>query len=246
MSQSQYDKIAKDYQKTTEEEISRLYIENPGMFRVIGKVVGLDVLGVGCGDGYFERILKQAGANQVVGTDLSDAMIDLAKQSEEEQPLGVEFIRHNLEDLPILHQFDLAVGKYVLHYAKNRLELSRMCRSVYRNLKPGGRFVALVPDHDSGVPTDPKYGFTAKVINPPLREGGTLEVTLYANDLPGVIFICRYWSKATYENALEQAGFRQIRWHKPVPSKEGIERFGQEFWQDWLDRPTSAIAEVIK
>jgi SAM-dependent methyltransferase len=243
---SQYDGIAQAYQQTTQEEISRLYIENPNMLRTIGSVVGLDVLGVGCGDGYLERMLKQAGASRVVGTDLSPGMLNLGRISEKELPLGIEYFQHDLTQLPALGAFDIATAKYVFNYAQDRTQLLCMCQSIFRNLKPGGRLVAMVPDYDAGLPTDTKYGFCTEAIDNPLLEGGKMSVTLYADGQPGVSFQVHYWRKATYEQALQQAGFRSVIWHTPVPSKEAIERYGQEFWQDWLKQPFSAVIEANK
>lgn len=246
---SQYDKIAAAYEQTTREEISRKYIEDPNMLRIIGKAKGRDVLGVGCGDGYMERLVKLAGANHVVGTDLSLAMLNLGRKLENEQPLGIEYYQYNLASLPAIDQFDLVTAKYVLNYADDKTRLKLMFRNIYKNLKPGGRLIALVPDYaddESGLPTTPKYGFAAEALELPLVEGGKLRVTLYANDVAGVNFVVRFWKTQSYEEALRKVGFGQIAWHKPMPSADGVERFGHEFWQDWIKRPMSMIIEATK
>ncbi|MDZ8258591.1 hypothetical protein [Nostoc sp. ChiQUE01b] len=46
-----------------------------------------------------------------------------------------------------------------------------------------------------------------------------------------------YLSQATYEWALMSAGFKEIRWHHPIVCPKGIEKFGSEFWQDYIDYP---------
>lgn len=246
---SQYDQIAEQYKRTTETEISRLYIEDPNILRVISNIKDQNVLGVGCGDGYLERLLKRVGADRVVGTDQADAMLEIGLRAEKEEPLGIEYYRHDLTNLPVIGQFDLVTAKYVLNYADDRVQLQKMCQSIYKNLRPGGRLVALVPDYgDDGdhLLEDPKYGFTASAVSSPLNEGDRLKVTLYANGQPGVEFVVGFWRPSSYIQALEAAGFRQVTWHKPTPSPKGIARFGEEFWADWMAHPYSAILEAFK
>lgn len=250
MKKSQYDNgnIAADYYSTTQEEISRNYIENPNMLRIIGDVAGLDILGVGCGDGYLERMLKLAGANRVVGTDLSLAMLNLGRKAESEHPLGIEYFQYNLQNLPIVGRFDLVTAKYVLNYAQDQKELVLMCQSIYRNLKIGGRLVALVPDYGDAdhLISDPKYGFTAEALEQPLSEYGKLKITLFANGVAGVDFVVSFVRLESYIAALKEAGFKKAIWHKPVPSEEGVKQFSPEFWADWMAHPYSAVLEATK
>jgi hypothetical protein len=32
-----------------------------------------------------------------------------------------------------------------------------------------------------------------------------------------------------------QAGFVSLRWHPPVVSPVGVQQYGQDYWQDFLD-----------
>jgi 2-polyprenyl-3-methyl-5-hydroxy-6-metoxy-1,4-benzoquinol methylase len=43
-----------------------------------------------CGEGFYTRRIKRKGAGTVVGVDISEEMIRLAKQQEQNHPLGVE------------------------------------------------------------------------------------------------------------------------------------------------------------
>jgi 2-polyprenyl-3-methyl-5-hydroxy-6-metoxy-1,4-benzoquinol methylase len=68
----------------------RLEIHGPALLRACGDVKGLRVLDVGCGQGYFSRVLSERGA-KVVGIDLSPKMIALAKRHEKVHPLGIQY-----------------------------------------------------------------------------------------------------------------------------------------------------------
>ena len=50
--------------------------------RRLGDVNGKRALDVACGEGHYSRLLRQAGAEEVVGIDISERMIDLARASE--------------------------------------------------------------------------------------------------------------------------------------------------------------------
>ena len=44
---------------------------------------------VACGFGFYTRLLKQRGAAQVIGVDISPEMVRLAHQQEQADPLGI-------------------------------------------------------------------------------------------------------------------------------------------------------------
>lgn len=80
---SQYDAIAKKYQQGITHEKYIVYLCDPSVLNTIDDPTGLNILDSGCGEGYFSRISKAMGAEKVVGFDISQGMIDLAKQTEE-------------------------------------------------------------------------------------------------------------------------------------------------------------------
>jgi 2-polyprenyl-3-methyl-5-hydroxy-6-metoxy-1,4-benzoquinol methylase len=56
--------------------------ESYTFFRMVGALDGKRVLDLACGFGFYPRLLKQHGAAQVVGVDISPEMIRLATQQE--------------------------------------------------------------------------------------------------------------------------------------------------------------------
>jgi SAM-dependent methyltransferase len=65
-------------------------LNNPATFGLIGDVRGRLVLDLACGEGYNTRILAKKGAN-VIGVDFSERMIQLAKQEEAREKLGIRY-----------------------------------------------------------------------------------------------------------------------------------------------------------
>ena len=73
-------------------------LNNPGMLRLIGRVKGLEVLDIACGEGYNTRIL--AGKNaKLTGVDLSRKLIEHAKSQEKNDRLGIRYYVSNSADL---------------------------------------------------------------------------------------------------------------------------------------------------
>jgi SAM-dependent methyltransferase len=68
----------------------REYFNNPAFLEFIGDLKGKRVLDAGCGEGYTTRILARRGA-QVIGIDLSEKMVQLARKEEEREPLGIRY-----------------------------------------------------------------------------------------------------------------------------------------------------------
>ena len=96
---------------------------------------GERILDLGCGDGVLTRKLADLGC-EVVGIDSSAAQIEAARK------LELDARVMNAEALPFTEEFDAIFSNAVLHWIKNA---DSMIASVYRALKPRGRFVAERP-----------------------------------------------------------------------------------------------------
>ena len=139
---TEYNDIAEQY-RSSKQVPWRFHIEQHSLFDVLGDVQGLDVLDLACGEGHYTRLYKALAAGRVVGVDLSSRMIELARQTEREQPLGVEYQCADARDVNFARRFDVVTAAYLLNYARSKDELLAMCRAVSRCLKPGGRFVTV-------------------------------------------------------------------------------------------------------
>lgn len=232
-----YDLIATEYKKSKQLPF-RLHIEVYTYFHLLGNLVGKSILDLACGEGFYTRQFKLQGAARVVGVEISEKMIELARLEQTRQPQNIEYIFGDVLDLGKIGNFDLVVASYLLNYASSREQLLKMCQNIFANLKPGGRFVT-INNNDSQSPisylTNSKYGFI-KSIDLPLVEGTPIKYTFTISDSDQKFSFDNYYlSTATYEWAFQSAGFKEVSWHKPIVSPQGVEEFGQEFWQDFLN-----------
>jgi ubiquinone/menaquinone biosynthesis C-methylase UbiE len=214
---------------------------------LVGELRGLSVVDLACGEGFYTRMIRQRGASRVVGVDLSQKMIDLARRQETQHQLGIEYIVNDARQLSGDEPFDLAVAAYLLNYAHDSDELKAMCHGIARSLKPGGRFVTVNSNPAFAYPTAPsyrKYGFETSVVGQ-WREGAPIKWTFYLPD--GAFDIENYYlSVTTHEEAIRKAGFRDIRWHSPKLAPEGLRAHDAEFWSMMLTSSPIILIECTK
>lgn len=243
----QYDEIADLYHETIQEIPFREHAETVTLFDSLGEVQGQSALDLACGTGYYARLLRQRGAARVVGVDISPEMIRVARSIEQAQPLGIEYRVADATDLASLGTFDRVVAVYLLSYATSRAHLHAMCRSIAGALVPGGRFVTYTmnPDLDW---TPGYYQRYALEIQAPAERADerpySFTLTIRGQTTPPIQI--RYWTLATLEDALRQAGFTSIRAATARVSEPGLALFGRDYWQPYLDQPHALCLEATR
>lgn len=241
-----YDPIAEQY-KRSKQQPWRTFIESFTLLELIGDPQGMAVLDVACGEGFYSRMIRKRGAARVLGVDLSEGMIDSARQQEAEHQLAIEYVVGDARELPATDEFDMVAAAYLLNYARDRDELHSMCEGIGRSLKPGGRFVTVNCNPAFNFPTAPSYrhyGFETSVPGE-WQEGAPIKWTFYLSD--GAFEIENYHlNVAVHEDAFRQAGFRHVRWHTPRLSPDGLMSHDFNFWSTFMDHPPVAFIECVK
>ena len=240
-----YDPIAELYRRAKQQPW-RAYIEAFTLMAMIGDPTDKAVIDIACGEGFYSRMIRERGAAKVIGVDLSEKMIELAQASEAKQRLGIDYIVGDARSLRFDAGFDLAIAAYLLNYARDRAELDAMCKGVARSLRPGGRFVTVNCNPACDFPSAPpyrKYGFETSVVGEFL-EGAPITWTFYLED--GAFEIENYFLRVqTHEEALRAAGFKEVRWRRPLLSREGEAGYGRDYWSALLDFPPVIFIECL-
>ena len=241
-----YNPIAEQY-KRSKQQPWRTFVECFTLMELAGDPTGLTVLDLACGEGFYSRLIRHRGAARVTGLDLSAGMIALATAQESSQPLGISYAVADARDLSDTDPVDLIIAAYLLNYARTPDELQAMCDGIARSIKPGGRFVTVNtnPGLDlSAAPSYRKYEFETTVVGD-WRQGAPIQWTFHLSD--GPLTIENYHlSRAVHEKALQQAGFRDIRWHPPALSPEALVDHDEAYWATLLDYPPITFLECVR
>ncbi|WP_145521111.1 class I SAM-dependent methyltransferase [Yersinia mollaretii] len=105
--------------------------------KILPPLSGRKIVDLGCGYGWFCRYAHSQGAADILGLDVSEKMLNRAKEL---TPDGdIIYRREDLEKLHLPKQmYHLAYSSLTLHYIK---ELPTLFATVYNALLPGGSFV---------------------------------------------------------------------------------------------------------
>ena len=82
---AQYDHIGSKYDEYAQTATLKR-AECYSFFRLVGALEGKRVLDLACGFGFYTKLLKQRGAAQVIGVDISPEMVRLARAKEQILP----------------------------------------------------------------------------------------------------------------------------------------------------------------
>ncbi len=104
---------------------------------------GLRLLDVGAGTGRLALLLAEEGASEVVGVDISPAMLEMAEYFRLSNPLPtahrVSFRLASAQRMPFRNEsFDAIVCRLILHHSHKP---ERILQELLRLLKPGGHFI---------------------------------------------------------------------------------------------------------
>jgi 2-polyprenyl-3-methyl-5-hydroxy-6-metoxy-1,4-benzoquinol methylase len=194
-------------------------MEHADLLALLPDVVGRRVLDLGCGAGQLARHLATSGAAEVVGVDLSERMLALAR-AEFAHP-RVTYQRAAVEEVAFPSaRFDLVVSSLVFHYVD---DYPGLILRIAGWLAPGGVlvfstehpiFTARLPDDgwvldDAGRRT--RWGLDR------YADEGAREETWF---VPGVRKIHR--TLATLINGLLDAALVVERVVEPIPSEQWL------------------------
>ena len=195
------------------------------VLKEIGDIKGLKVLDLACGSGHYTRKLKDMGASDAVGVDISEEMIKDARRIELDQPLGIHYYIDDASKFVHDHEFDLVTAQYLFCYADSERKLLDFCENINKNTKPGGKFVSVTTFLDDTCKMENMslgYKFVPCFMGDQkttLDDGRKVDVTLYSGDLKSKCCFPNFlWKSETIGSLLQSTGFCSIKFRPIGPS----------------------------
>ncbi len=116
---------------------SNVLLEQPALRSLLPDLHGKSVLDMGCGFGDACQEYVRFGATSVVGIDISEKMLAVARSRNSSGP--IEYLQLNMMSIPTLgRRFDVVTSSLAVHYVE---DFHRLVEIVGDCLNPGGVFL---------------------------------------------------------------------------------------------------------
>jgi len=203
-------------------------VHGPALLAACEPIADLDVLDLGCGQGYFCRQLAQRGA-RVVGIDLAEKQIASARRHQEDEPLGIEYRVMGASEVSRRwpdRRFDLVTACMAL---QDMADPAAALSSAFAALCAGGRMVFSIPHPCTDTPVrewvrDQAGNKTALQIDRYFESGPT--VFHWRMRRLSSHFDTPYWRHTLTEwsTLISEAGFLIQRILEPRPTPPQVHR----------------------
>lgn len=202
---------------------------------------GKRVLDLGCGFGEHCKLFVDCGAEKVVGIDISNKMLEVAKK--ENSDPKIVYVNMPMEDIAQLNEsFDVVVSSLAFHYVEDFIGV---VKSIYTLLDTNGVFLfsqehPLVTCHSGGSRwTRDENGEKKHVNLANYGVEGEREATWFVDN---VKIYHRTFSNIV--NTLIQAGFSIEQMMEPLPTTELLKSYPD--YKDLLHKPDFLLLKVKK
>lgn len=226
-----YDKLARKYTKSNIKP-DKHYSILPTVLNVVGDCEGKSVIDLGCGSGFFTLQLAQSGASSVLGVDNSLAQIELARKNSTNPNIaycvGDIFTQHS--GIPV----DIVNAPFVVNYARTVPILRHFFALIFRSLKEGGKVVFVI-DLPNGKNLK-RFG-AKKTLDGKCVDETRILIDLFNENERICTLTGIYYTPETVERLLLDVGFQKVTWCKPIITKEGLSKYGSEFWEGYAQDP---------
>jgi len=192
--------------------------EWPALRALLPDLRGKHVLDLGCGYGWHCRFIASQNAASVIGVDISEKMLQRARESTFDP--RIKYHQTAIEDIDFPDgKFDAVFSSLALHYVKN---FDAVCEKVYRCLAAKGVFVMSVehPIFTSLAAQQWCESADGNQLHWPVdhyQDEGIRHTSWLADDV-----IKYHRTLATYINTLLDCGFQISKLLEPQPSPEMI------------------------
>lgn len=163
---------------------------NPVILKLLGNFKNKKILDLGCGQGYFSRILTKKGGI-VTGIDLSKELIHIANQRNQEQGLKIKYFvsdAANLKDLKN-NAFDIIISNMALMDIENIEKTFKECSRVLKN---NGQLIFSI--------VSPIFGISERSKD---DNGYFLKIT-------------KYKTNSSMSNENRWYNFKTVHYHRPI------------------------------
>lgn len=222
----------------------------------LGPLTGSSVLDLACGTEIGLRLVGSAGASTLVGVDISPQMLEIAKTTTPGAVFHTADCSKPLDKLGLEpRSYDVVLGFWLLNQCPSSTEMRGMWDNVATYLKPGGRFVGVIENHDIVHPISVqsfKYGAQETNVSELENGQGWSDHVEFLTE-PKVELDGFRLRKGILESEAKNAGMGEIVYH--APGMEHVKETGStgntvdeegKWWDDLLNEPPNFVIVAQK
>ena len=230
------------YKKIRDNEVNANNLfEIPALFSMMPDLKGKRILDLGCGFGEHCKRFVKCGAEKVVGVDISEKMLEVAKFENSDQK--ITYLNMPMEEISQLHeQFDVVISSLAFHYVE---DLGGVIENVYEMLAKNGTFIfsqenPLCTCHSGGDRwTRDENGNKLYLNLADYGVEGERESVWFVDNVKKY-----HRTFSTIVNALIETGFTIEKMIEPLPTAEILEKYPN--YKDLLHKPDFLLVKARK
>ena len=220
---------------------ANVLFEIPALFSMMPSLSGKRVLDLGCGFGEHCRMFVEQGAECVVGIDISEKMLEVAKAENSHEK--ITYINMPIEDIGQLEgKFDVIVSSLAFHYVE---DFEGAVANVHKLLTDGGVFIfsqehPFVTSHTGGSRwTKDESGNKLHLNLANYGVEGERKTSWFVDNIK-----IYHRTFSTIVNELVGAGFTIEKMIEPVPTPQLAEKYPEH--RDLFHKPDFLLLRVKK
>lgn len=221
-----YDQLSDSYCETHYKP-DKQHSMRPTVEMILSILDGKKAIDVGCGDGYFTGLLE-SNWEQVIGIDNSIQQIEKARlYGGNIEYQEADMFNYEYRDLSLI------LAPFVLNYCDCLNRLKDLLQMFYDGLDEGGHLVSIIDsprclEHDMF-----QYG-SIKFLSS-FEPGSKITIDLYDKGVLLTTLYSFYYSRDCIEEVLSCVGFNDVKWVSPIVSQVGVNKFGQGYWDNYIN-----------
>lgn len=237
------EKFFHDYKEMRDNKLNaNNLIEIPTMLSMLPDVKDKTILDIGCGEGEMARLFAERGAKKVLGLDISQNMINLAKKQNKYDNVSFELLAmENIDTLT--EKYDIVFSSLAVHYVE---DFEKLMKDISNLLNKDGTLLFSQEHPNVLAPNFHKEMKKYLLIDDKryylISDYNNLGQRSMTWNVEGVIKYHRNFSYII--NNILNAGMMLLEVQESVASKEAIELIPKYKYQN--DRPFFAFFKAIK
>lgn len=230
------------YKKIRENQVNANNLfEIPALFSMMPNLKDKTILDLGCGFGEHCKGFVENGAKKVIGIDISEKMLEIAKQ--ENADSKITYINMPMENIfELTEKFDIIISSLAFHYVE---DFAGVVKNVFNLLNENGTFIfsqenPLCTCHSGGQRwTKDENGNKLYLNLSNYGIEGERESTWFVDDVKKY-----HRTFSSIINTLIETGFKIEKLIEPLPTEDLLKKYPD--YKDLFHKPDFLLVKCTK